>query len=70
MKPVATKDTQGIFAGDMPYSFIRTTQGVCYVTTWSASLVDRIKFLFGGKVTVQTYGQTMPPMILKVKGTL
>ena len=66
LKPVKTKDTQGEFGGDMPYRFLLTNLGACVVVTWKASFIDRIKFLFKGTITVQTYQQTQPPMVIRV----
>jgi hypothetical protein len=62
MKPVKTKDTQGVFANDMPYRYVRTSNGAAIVVTWKASFLERLKILFTGCITVKTYNRTQPPM--------
>ena len=72
MKPVKTKYTQGEFVADdcenMPYSFVRTPGGNCIVITWKGTLLERLKFLCKGRLTVWTMTEAMPPMLI-LEGT-
>ena len=66
MKPVKTKDTQGSFGGDMPYRYLRTSNGPAIIVTWKGSFLERLKFLFLGTVTIFTYSPTQPSMNIKI----